>query len=218
MPFQLTARDEQILGEVHPDLQRVIRRAAEIAPFRFRVLEGRRTMKRQRELVAKGASKTLNSRHLTGHAIDLAPYTDGNGDGKIDGADLWHWPLYHQLAPAIKQAAAEVNVPVEWGGDWRTFKDGPHWQLPWRGYPADGTAAEAVTAPPATEPVSRPRASATAAGAAAAGGAAAVVEPAAPSIIDALTSNEANLTSGDVTRVAFGVLIVLLTIWAIKAR
>lgn len=39
--------------------------------------------------------------------------------------------VYHKLADAMKQAAKELNVPIEWGGDWRTFKDGPHFQLPW---------------------------------------------------------------------------------------
>lgn len=112
---------------VHPDLAKVIHRAAALSPIEFRVIEGMRTLKRQRELVASGASKTMNSRHLTGHAVDLAPY--------VGGTIRWDWPLFYKLAPAVKQAAAEVGVPIEWGGDWRTFKDGPHFQLPFAGYP-----------------------------------------------------------------------------------
>ncbi|WP_319413852.1 M15 family metallopeptidase [uncultured Cohaesibacter sp.] len=98
----------------------------------FTVLEGVRTYARQKRLVAAGASKTMNSRHLVtgdgyGHAVDIAPY--------VHGAVSWDWPLYYRLAPAVKRAAEELSVPIEWGGDWRSFKDGPHWQLPWKEYP-----------------------------------------------------------------------------------
>jgi peptidoglycan L-alanyl-D-glutamate endopeptidase CwlK len=93
----------------------------------FTVLEGRRTLARQEVLLKNKATKTLNSRHLTGHAVDLAPMV---GDGVS-----WDWPLYHRLAKIIKAAAVAENVPLTWGGDWRTFKDGPHWELPWKQYP-----------------------------------------------------------------------------------
>jgi peptidoglycan L-alanyl-D-glutamate endopeptidase CwlK len=73
------------------------------------------------------ASQTLNSRHLTGHAVDVAPVYNG----KIS----WDWPLYYVLADCIKTAAKLVDVPIEWGGDWKRAKDGPHWQLPWKEYP-----------------------------------------------------------------------------------
>ena len=69
----------------------------------------------------------MNSRHLTGHAVDLAPV--------INGAVSWDWPLYHRLAKTVKASAAELGVPLTWGGDWRTFKDGPHWELPWASHP-----------------------------------------------------------------------------------
>jgi peptidoglycan L-alanyl-D-glutamate endopeptidase CwlK len=93
----------------------------------FTVLEGVRTLERQRQLVAEGASKTLKSRHLTGHAVDLAPM--------IGGKISWDWPLYNRLAKIVKAAAAEEKVPLTWGGSWQTFKDGPHWELPWKQYP-----------------------------------------------------------------------------------
>jgi peptidoglycan L-alanyl-D-glutamate endopeptidase CwlK len=123
-----SARSEKNLVGVHPDLVRVMRRALEIAPVDFMVIEGLRTVERQRQLVAKGASQTMRSRHLTGHAVDIAPV--------VGGTIRWDWPLYDRLAVAVKQAAREVFVQVEWGGDWTTFKDGPHWQLPWAKYPA----------------------------------------------------------------------------------
>ena len=118
------------LAGVHPDLQKVVRRAAETTTLDFTVIEGRRTLERQRELLAKGATTTLKSRHLTGHAVDLAPI--------VGGEVRWDWPLFYQLAPIVKRAAIDVEVPIEWGGDWRTFKDGPHFQLPWAEYPAEG--------------------------------------------------------------------------------
>lgn len=120
------------LEGVHPDLVKVVQRAAANTDLPFRILEGTRTLARQRQLKARGASKTLNSRHIPadngyGHAVDIAPLEDG----KVS----WNWQLYYPLADAIKQAANEVGVPIEWGGDWRSFKDGPHWQLPWKSYP-----------------------------------------------------------------------------------
>jgi peptidoglycan L-alanyl-D-glutamate endopeptidase CwlK len=110
------------LKGVHPDLVRVIKKAAEITKVEFAVIEGLRTLERQKQLVAAGASKTLKSRHLTGHAADVVPL--------VDGRIRWDWPLYHKLAPFIKAAARAENVPIEWGGDWKSFPDGPHWQLP----------------------------------------------------------------------------------------
>ena len=112
---------------VHPDLVRVVKKAAAMSDLDFTLLEGLRTPERQRELMKQGATKTLNSRHLTGHAVDLAPM--------LGGKVSWEWPLYHRLAKIVKAAAAAEGVPIQWGGDWRTFKDGPHWELPWKQYP-----------------------------------------------------------------------------------
>jgi peptidoglycan L-alanyl-D-glutamate endopeptidase CwlK len=104
-----------------------VKKAADISDLDFTVLEGLRTVERQKELVKQGASKTMNSRHLTGHAVDLAPM--------INGKISWDWPLYKRLAKTVKAAAAVERLPLQWGGDWRTFKDGPHWELPWAFYP-----------------------------------------------------------------------------------
>lgn len=126
--FRLSQRSIAKLAGVHPDMVRVVTRALAISAVDFAVVEGRRTVARQRELVAKKASKTMNSRHITGHAIDLAPY--------IGGKIRWDWPPFHLIAAAMKQAAKELEIPIEWGGDWRSFKDGPHFQLPHASYPA----------------------------------------------------------------------------------
>lgn len=131
--FVLGPRSLRMLEGVHPDLVAVVKRAIEIAPVDFMVLEGLRTAERQQQLVRSGASTTMNSRHLTGHAVDIAPFLDTDGNGTKEAS--WHWPHYHQLAPAIKQAAAELGIPIEWGGDWKRFPDGPHWQLPRGRYP-----------------------------------------------------------------------------------
>lgn len=128
MPYAFGSRSLQRLEGIHPDLRRVMDRAIATTDLDFTVLEGLRSLERQKKLVASGASKTLKSRHLTGHAVDIAPL--------IEGKVSWDWPLYHKLAKVVKAAAAHEGVKIEWGGDWRSFKDGPHWQLPWRDYPA----------------------------------------------------------------------------------
>jgi peptidoglycan L-alanyl-D-glutamate endopeptidase CwlK len=122
MAFKLGSTSLARLKGVHPDLVKVVQRAIEITPIDFTVLEGLRTRDRQKKLVARGASKTMNSYHLTGHAVDIAPL--------VEGKVTWDWKYYHQLAPAVKQAAEELGINITWGGDWKTFKDGPHWQIP----------------------------------------------------------------------------------------
>ncbi len=127
MTYTLSKKSRDRLVGVHQDLVKVVERAIEITEIDFAVLEGVRSKTRQEHLVKAGASQTMRSRHLTGHAVDLGAY--------VAGSVRWDWPLYHKLAVAVKQAAAELQIPIEWGGDWTTFKDGPHWQLPWKDYP-----------------------------------------------------------------------------------
>ena len=125
--FKLSLRSKRNLVGVHPDLVMVVNRAITMTPVDFAVIEGLRNKTRQKHLVESGASGTLNSRHLTGHAVDLGAW--------VDGEIRWDWPLYHRIADAVKRAAAELSIPIEWGGDWKTFPDGPHFQLPWEEYP-----------------------------------------------------------------------------------
>lgn len=125
--FTFSARSEQRLKGVHPALVEVVRRALELSQVDFVVVEGLRTLARQKELVKAGASQTMDSRHITGHAVDLAPY--------IAGQIRWDWPPFYKIAEAMKAAAADLRVPVDWGGDWTSFKDGPHWQLNREMYP-----------------------------------------------------------------------------------
>ena len=124
MSYKLSLRSRQRLSGVHPDLVAVVKRAIEITEQDFSVTEGIRNIDRQRQLVAKGKSKTMNSRHLTGHAVDLVPWPVS-----------WDWEHFYPIADAMKTAAKELKVDLEWGGDWKTFKDGPHFQLSWKKYP-----------------------------------------------------------------------------------
>jgi hypothetical protein len=124
MAYKLGTRSKQNLSGVHPDLVAVVNRAIEITEQDFTVIEGIRNINRQRELVKSGASQTMNSRHLTGHAVDIAPYPL-----------TWDWEYFQPIEVAMKQAAEELEIDLEWGGDWRSFKDGPHWQLSRKTYP-----------------------------------------------------------------------------------
>jgi peptidoglycan LD-endopeptidase CwlK len=143
MSRRFSQRSLKSMKGIHPELRRVINRALQESPRDFVVIEGLRTEERQRELVASGASKTMNSRHLTGHAVDLVLI--GN-----DGKAAFDWPLYHQLAPAVKAAAEKDGVKIVWGGDWRTFKDGPHFELDRKVYHADKWTSSAEPPAPRT--------------------------------------------------------------------
>ena len=137
--MSLDMRSKLKMRGCHPDLIKVIELGAERSPVQFIVTQGPRSLADQVALIKSGASSLKDpkrSRHVPGqtklygvvaHAVDIAPV--------IAKKVRWDWPLFHQIAPAIKAAAAELKIPIEWGGDWRTFKDGPHWQLPWAQYP-----------------------------------------------------------------------------------
>lgn len=126
--FKLSQRSKDNLDGVHEDLVRVVERAIRTTPVDFMVIEGMRTRERQVKLVQAGASQTMNSRHLTGHAVDLAAY--------VGGEVRWDWPLYHKIAAAMKESAEDLDVEITWGGDWGSFPDGPHFELSRKRYPA----------------------------------------------------------------------------------
>lgn len=154
MTYKLSQKSLDRLSGVPPDLMAVVKRAIEITEVDFAVLEGVRSKARQAQLVASGASKTMDGRHLTGHAVDLAAY--------VAGSPRWDWPLYYKLAEAVQQAAKELNVQIVWGGVWdralnqigdpadevaayvqrrrdlgkKAFIDGPHFELSRKEYPA----------------------------------------------------------------------------------
>lgn len=127
MSFRLSQRSRTQMQGVHPDLIAVIETAIQLSSVDFMVTEGRRDSARQAALVRAGASRTLNSRHLTGHAVDVAAL--------IEGQVRWDWPLYGRIAGAFKTAARDLGVPLIWGGDWPRLRDGPHFELDRRAYP-----------------------------------------------------------------------------------
>lgn len=127
MTFRFSSRSLRNLEGVHPDLVAVAHRALQLTEVDFLITEGLRTREKQIELVRAGASRTTRSRHLTGHAIDVAAWAAGEV--------RWDWPLYTEISRAFKQAAAELKVPIVWGGDWKSFRDGPHYELSRTEYP-----------------------------------------------------------------------------------
>lgn len=116
--FTLSELSLSRLKGVNPDLVKVVKRAIEITGVDFRVSEGLRTKERQAELVRQGASQTMNSRHLTGHAVDLVAI--------VDGQVSWNFNHYYTIAKAMAQASTELGVAVRWGGAWTNInrKDG----------------------------------------------------------------------------------------------
>lgn len=127
MAFRLSQRSVRNLAGVHPALVALVHEALALSPVDFMVTEGLRTEARQAALVRVGASRTAQSRHLTGHAVDVA--------AMVDGQVRWDWPLYPRIARAFKAAAARQGTAIVWGGDWRTLRDGPHFELDRAVYP-----------------------------------------------------------------------------------
>lgn len=125
--FRFSERSLQHLKGVHPHLQVLVNRSIKITPIDFSITAGLRSIDTQRQLVAAGKSLTMNSRHLTGHAVDIAAF--------VENKVSWEWYNYEIIASAFKQAALETGIPVEWGGDWKKFKDGVHFQLPFNDFP-----------------------------------------------------------------------------------
>ncbi len=154
--FQLSAKSLKNLEGVHPDLQKAVLRAIQITDVDFGVGEGLRSKEQQAKEVAEGSSRTMNSRHITGHAVDLVCY--------VNGKVSWDWPMYGRIALAMKHASKELGIPLNWGGVWdkelselsdvpyndhveymerflqankrHALADGPHFQLTRQAYPA----------------------------------------------------------------------------------
>ena len=156
-PVSTSTKFAKLRG-VHPKVIQVVERAAELTTMAFIINEGLRTLERQRNLVRSGASQTLNSKHLIqkdgyGHAVDLVPYADFDGNGTHEIS--WHWDHFYPIAEAVRKAAKELDVKIRWGGCWsclndstkstrdmvadyvamrrkmgkRAFTDGPHFEL-----------------------------------------------------------------------------------------
>ena len=145
--FKLGSRSRRALQGVHKDLVGVVEMAIMITEVDFTVYEGLRTIERQKELIKLKKSWTLNSRHLTGHAVDMAPWIDG----KIPWEDH---AAFEYLAKIMFRAAHLKDTVIEWGGSfgrlgfdedgekaWLSRFDGPHFQMPWATHPHMDDAA-----------------------------------------------------------------------------
>ena len=131
----LSPRDWKRLKGVHPALIAVVDEAS-LAGIDFMVTEGIRSIERQTWLFENGKSRTMNSRHLTGHAVDLA-VIETTPEGPVA---RWDWPTYKLLASVMKNCADKFKTKITWGGDWPTLRDGPHFELDRVAYP-DGIDA-----------------------------------------------------------------------------
>ena len=121
MTFSLSQRSKDRLKGIHPDLVKVIEEAIKNSPLDFSITEGLRTKERQKELFSAGKSMTMNSRHITGHAVDIAVIKDGTV--------TWDSKYYVPVLEHIKAIAKQFNIPIVFGGEWVTFKDYPHVEL-----------------------------------------------------------------------------------------
>lgn len=128
MSFEFSKRSEDNLKGINPSLEKVIRRTLEISPVDFIVIEGLRTKERQKGLVNTGKSQTMNSRHLTGNAVDIIPVNT-----------KWQIDEFKPLLKAVKQAADELGVKLRFGINWKNdpslpietrFIDAPHVEIP----------------------------------------------------------------------------------------
>lgn len=115
----LSEQSLQRLSGIKTQLRDVVKRAIQISETDFMVVEGLRTRERQAQLVKSGASQILNSRHLTGDAVDIVPYVNG----KANWGDDDNWARIYQMAAAMKQAAEDLQVNVTWGGAWVTLNN-----------------------------------------------------------------------------------------------
>ena len=128
MPFNLSQKSLDRLEGVNDDMVRVVKKAIELTKVDFGVICGLRTVEEQEELVAKGASQTMKSKHIDGLAVDLMAYLGGRAS--------WELNLYDDIADAMKEAAKLENVVVRWGAAWQIDN-----MADW-----DGTMEEAMNA------------------------------------------------------------------------
>lgn len=108
--FRFSQRSRDHLEDVDGRLAAVAGIALRLSPLDFAVIDGIRTEAQQEALVEAGASKTMDSAHLVGEAIDIMVYVNGKG--------RWEEHLYRKVHPAFEQAAEIVGIPLVWGGDW----------------------------------------------------------------------------------------------------
>lgn len=126
--FKWSKRSLGELEGIHKDLRKVTDLALKYSPYDFIITDGKRTLAEQRKHVANGASKTMKSRHLTGHAVDFVAV--------VNKKVTWNYTYMKAISDAFKRAAKELGIPIVWGGDWKSFQDTPHIELNKTKYPS----------------------------------------------------------------------------------
>jgi muramidase (phage lysozyme) len=112
------------LASVQPQLASVFTRAQALAKadgIDLVVASGNRDEAKQQEAIALGWSQTKESNHIGGNAMDVWALKDG--------AVTFDQGIQDKVSKYMKAAAQELGVSVGWGGDWRGFKDRPHFEL-----------------------------------------------------------------------------------------
>jgi len=125
--YKFSQRSLDRLQGVHPDMVKLMSESIKDSPYDFGITEGRRAIERQQQLVAEGKSQTMNGRHITGHAVDIAIF--------IDNKVTWDFEKYKEVADHVKKIAASLGISIVWGGDWKSLRDGPHFELRRKEYP-----------------------------------------------------------------------------------
>lgn len=123
--FKWSQRSLTAMEGINPDLRKVCDLALQLTTQDFVITEGKRTVERERQLVAEGKSQTMHSRHIGGFAVDYVDYPGFTYD--LDKCKL--------IADAFKKAANQLNIPIVWGGDWQHFQDSDHIELNQEKYP-----------------------------------------------------------------------------------
>ena len=111
MAFTLSQRSLGRLDGVNNKLHSVVTTAIGLTNVDFGVTCGLRDLKTQEDLVARGASQSLKSKHLTGDAVDVVAYIDGS---RIS----WELNLYDDIADGFKEASIREGVGIRWGASW----------------------------------------------------------------------------------------------------
>ena len=119
--MELSELSKKRLEGVDERLKAVVIECAARCPFPFNVSEGLRTVEQQREYVKQGKSRTMNSKHLTGKAVDLYPLTMNRK--QVD------WSRFEELADLMFQVAKDQDTEIVWGGNWKTLVDKCHFEL-----------------------------------------------------------------------------------------
>jgi peptidoglycan L-alanyl-D-glutamate endopeptidase CwlK len=119
--YKFGTKSKERLATVHPDLQKLFNAAISTSPYDFSITEGVRSLERQKELLEAGKSTTMNSRHLKGNAVDIAVF--------VEGKLTWDFKYYKEVSDHIKALSKSMQIPIVWGGDWKSFIDGVHYEL-----------------------------------------------------------------------------------------